>query len=436
MNKKVLIIAYYWPPSGGSGVQRWLKFVKYLPSFGWEPFVFTPENPSFDIQDPSLSADIPPEAEVIRFPIWEPYDIFFRLNRLFGGKKSTVPTDLVGGRKMSLSQKLATWIRGNFLIPDPRIFWVKPSTKFLQEFVAVNNINTIVTTGPPHSLHLIGYKLKKHSPSIRWLADFRDPWSEWGFLDSLGVGGLARERHRALERRVLQTADVITTITPFYVHRFRSLAGRAVALLTNGYDNDDFKNLTIRRTQQFIIRHVGIVNERCDPRPLMRAIDDLIKTNVEFARDVRVDFVGTVHSSFQDFVKAVPAINGCTTFTPNVPHNVLIELYGQSSLLVLILTGYKDAEGYMPGKLFEYIATGLPILGTGPENGDAAELLRKSETGRMYDASHQEDIKGFLMKRFTEWKENTTQTHGHAAQGYTRKELTGVLASLLLPESK
>jgi glycosyltransferase involved in cell wall biosynthesis len=168
----------------------------------------------------------------------------------------------------------------------------------------------------------------------------------------------------------------------------------------------------------------------------MRAIDDLIKTNVEFARDVRVDFVGTVHSSFQDFVKAVPAINGCTTFTPNVPHNVLIELYGQSSLLVLILTGYKDAEGYMPGKLFEYIATGLPILGTGPENGDAAELLRKSETGRMYDASHQEDIKGFLMKRFTEWKENTTQTHGHAAQGYTRKELTGVLASLLLPESK
>ena len=431
MNKKVLIIAYYWPPSGGSGVQRWLKFVKYLPSCGWEPFVFTPENPSFAIQDPSLAVDVPPEAEVIRFPIWEPYDIFFRLSRLFGARKSAVPTELVSGQTTSVSQRLATWIRANLIIPDPRIYWVRPSVKFLSDFLRANDIKTIVTTGPPHSLHLIGYKLKKADPSIRWLADFRDPWSEWGLLDSLRVGQLARRRHHTLERRVLRTADVVTTITPFYVRRFTALAGRSVSLLTNGYDEDDFKDLAVRRAGQFTIRHVGIVNERCDPRPLMQAIDQLMRTNDDFARNVRIDFVGTVHPSFQRFVKEMPAIEACTSFTPNVPHKTLIELYGQSSLLVLVLTGYKDAEGYMPGKLFEYLATGLPVFGTGPENGDAAELLRKTNVGRMFDASRQEDIQGFLLERFKEWKDGAEPDRDQVPPGFSRKDLTVVLATLL-----
>jgi glycosyltransferase involved in cell wall biosynthesis len=332
---------------------------------------------------------------------------------------------------MSAAQKFATWIRGNLFIPDPRIFWVRPSANFLQDFLVANDISTIVTTGPPHSLHLIGYKLKRANPSIRWLADFRDPWSEWGFLDSLLVGKLARRRHRMLEEKVLRTADVITTITPFYVRRFKALADRDVALLTNGYDEDDFKDLVVRRAEQFIIRHVGIVNERCDPRPLMQAIDHLINVNREFARDVRIDFVGTVHPSFQRFVRDLPAVNACTTFTPNVPHKALIELYGQSSLLVLVLTGYKDAEGYMPGKLFEYMATGLPVLGTGPENGDAAGLLRKSNVGRMFDAAHQESIQGFLLERFKEWKGGAKQIHGQVVQGFTRKDLTIVLTTLL-----
>src|SRR5688500_17692581 len=183
MSKKVLIIAYYWPPSGGSGVQRWLKFVKYLPQFGWEPYVFTPENPSFAIRDESLLKDVPPEAEVIHFPIWEPYEAFFRVSGLFGNRQTAKPTSLVSSSKTrSVFQRLSTWVTGNLLIPDPRRFWVKPSVNFLHEFLQENEIGTIITTGPPHSMHLIGRNLKRRNPHLRWFADFRDPWSDWGLL--------------------------------------------------------------------------------------------------------------------------------------------------------------------------------------------------------------------------------------------------------------
>src|SRR5690349_6312590 len=153
-NKKVLIIAYYWPPSGGSGVQRWLKFVKYLPQFGWQPYVFTPENPSFAIRDESLQRDVPEEAEVLRFPIWEPYEAFGRISKIFSKGKPVNSPNPVAGKQGSVFQNIAVWIRGNFFIPDPRVFWVKPSAKFLHNFIRDNKIKTVITTGPPHSIHL------------------------------------------------------------------------------------------------------------------------------------------------------------------------------------------------------------------------------------------------------------------------------------------
>jgi len=431
MENKVLIIAYYWPPSGGSGVQRWLKFVKYLPGFGWTPYVFTPENPSFGVLDESLASDIPIEAEVIRFPIWEPYELFFKLSSLFGKKKTAATATMVAGKEMSLAQKLSAWIRGNFFIPDPRIFWVRPSVRFLRDFLKANEIRTIVTTGPPHSMHLIGYSLKKKNPSIRWIADFRDPWSEWGLLDSLLVGSLARKVHRRMERRVLRLADEVITITPFYVERFRSLAERNVTLLTNGYDEDDFKDLSIQDTKKFVIRHVGTINEKCDPRPFMFAAGELALANEEFRNSIHIDFVGSVHPAFISFVNKSPLLTSITTFTPPVSHHDLIGLYGQSSLLLLVLTGYKDAAGYMPGKLFEYIATGLPILGTGPEDGDAATLLRNVGSGAMIIETDTSRIKQFVLGKYDGWKNKQHNEPASAASSYSRKALTHQLTELL-----
>jgi len=430
--KKVLIIAYYWPPSGGSGVQRWLKFVKYLPSFGWEPYVFTPENPSFAVRDESLLRDVPPEAEVIRFPIWEPYELFFGLSKLTGQQKAAKPTEMVSNKKKSLFQKISTWIRGNFFIPDPRVFWVKPSAKFLDDFLRDNKIKTVITTGPPHSVHLIGLRLKKKNSSLHWIADFRDPWSEWGFLDSLKVGSMARKFHRQLEAKVLSTADKVVTITPFYVRQFEKLANRNVTLLTNGFDEDDFKSLVITHTDKFVIRHVGIVNEKCDPRPFLLALTELMQENSSFASFVNLDFVGEVHPEVKHFVSSLAALASVTTFTAPVPHKALMEKYGSSSLLLIILTGYKDAEGYMPGKLFEYLATGLPILGVGPAHGDAASLLNESKAGSMIAESDPQAIKKFLLNTYIQWQSAELKPSLPARTSqYSRSAITQKLVELL-----
>jgi len=432
-DKKVLIVTYYWPPSGGSGVQRWLKFIKYLPQEGWQPFVFTPENPSFAVRDESLSKDVPLEAEVIRFPIWEPYEAFLKLSKVAGDKKTVKPTDLVSVKNKSLFQKISTWIRGNFFIPDPRVFWVRPSVSFLHDFLRENNIRTIITTGPPHSMHLIGLRLKKKNPTLKWIADFRDPWSEWGLLDSLKVGTVARSLHKRLEGKVLRTADEVLTITPFYVRHFEKLGGRKVTLLTNGYDEDDFNELIIQKTEKFVIRHVGIVNEKCDPRPFMLAVKRLMEIDPAFRSAIHIDFVGEVHPQFQAFIRASPALSAITSFTPPVPHKQLISTYGQSSLLLLVLTGYKDAEGYMPGKLFEYLATGLPIVATGPETGDAARLLQESGSGKMIDGSNEQSMINFLLEKFHAWQQHAASdsTRVNSFSAYSRRELTKDLTRLL-----
>ena len=428
MEKKVLIISYYWPPSGGSGVQRWLKFVKYLPQLGWTPYVFTPENPSFPVRDESLLKDVPDEAEVIHFPIWEPYDLFYKITGKAPNPSAGI--DLPTSNQSTL-KKIATWLRGNLLIPDPRRFWVSPSVKFLQGFLKENKIDNIVTTGPPHSLHLIGLKLKKQNPKLHWVADFRDPWSEWGFLDSLRVGSLARKIHKKLEREVLQVADVVTTITPFYVRHFERLGGRKVQLLTNGFDEDDFRDVKVSRNEKFIIRHVGIVNEKCNPRPFFKAVEALVSENSSFASDVQIEFIGQVYEPVKVEVQKNDLLNTRTKFINTMPHKELMKIYGNASILLLVLHGYKDAEGYMPGKLFEYIATGLPVIGVGPTNGDAASLLDHSGVGRMIEAENVDAIKTAVLGIFDKWKKSESLQNAHAASRYSRKSLTQALTTLL-----
>lgn len=431
--KKVLIITYYWPPSGGSGVQRWLKFVKYLPEFGWQPYVFTPENPSFALRDESLLKDVPEDAEVIHFPIWEPYEIFATVSSLLGKKQSAKPTDVVpAGKGTSIFQRFSVWLRGNLLVPDPRRFWVSPSVKFLDEFLHANAINTIITTGPPHSLHLIGLRLKKRNPQLRWIADFRDPWSEWGFLDTLKIIPAVRNAHRKLERRVLQTADEVITITPFYVRQFERLSGRKVALFTNGFDEEDFASLQYTKSAHFIIRHVGIVNERCDPRHFLTACAELAKSNQDFADLTRIEFIGEVHERIQSFVKDVPELKSITSFQGNIPHKELIQRYGSSSLLLLVLTGYKDAEGYMPGKLFEYIATGLPVMAVGPVHGDASLMMKETDAGVMVSGDDLEETQRTILNYFEQWK-NSSEPLVRRGEGqkFSRRNITKKLGEFL-----
>jgi glycosyltransferase involved in cell wall biosynthesis len=429
-NKKILVITYYWPPSGGSGVQRWLKFVKYLASFGWETYVYTPENPSFTLQDQSLLKDVPASTEVIKLPIWEPYHLFFKIIQR-GGGKPLKPSDFISTRKKTITQRLSSWIRGNFFIPDARVFWVKPSVAFLSEYIASNGINKIVTTGPPHSIHLIGLGLKTRNTTLHWVADFRDPWSEWDLLDTLSLSSLARKRHQQLERKVLTRADRVVTIAPYHVQRLQALSNRKVDLITNGFDEDDFEKLERRKTAIFTIRHVGVVDQLRDPRPFMQALKLLLSQQPELRSQLLVEFIGNVNSLFKDEILQDAELKNVTRFTNYLPHDQLLETYAHTDLQLLVLAHTSIAPGNLPGKFFEYLASGNRILAVGPVEGDAADVLRETGAGEIFSAEDVEGMSAEILSSFNAWRDNAISGQRDVSM-YTRKALAKQLESLLL----
>lgn len=324
-----------------------------------------------------------------------------------------------------------TWLRGNLLFPDPRIFWVRPSVQFLDGFLRDNQIDIVITTGPPHSVHLIGQRLKKKNPKLKWVADFRDPWSEWGMLLSFKLTGWAKRIHQKMERNVLAQADRVITITPFYVRQLNRLSGRSADLITNGFDEDDFKNLKIEPTKKFVIRHIGVVNPACDPRPFMNAVKALAERDREFKNQVEIVFTGQVNADFTDFVKADPTLSAITVFQSSVPHAEVVRLLGQSSILLLVLTGYKDGEGFLPGKLFEYFATGLPIISTGPVPSDAGKILSELGYDTMVTGTSYQEIETILSKHFTAWQQGALVIKQKNTNAFSRKQLTFNLVELL-----
>ncbi len=410
-------------------MQRWLKFVKYLPSFGWQPFVFTPENPSFEISDETLMKDIPKEAEVIHFPIWEPYGLFKSILKLTG-KESVSQIDLVAAGKKSFFQSVISWVRGNVFIPDARVFWVKPAVAFLGDFIKSNGITTIITTGPPHSLHLIGLRLKKKNPALHWIADFRDPWSEWDLLDTFSLSSWARMRHRQLERNVLQGADRVVTIAPFHVDRLEFLGKRKVDLITNGFDEDDFTSIQRIKTDKFTIRHIGMVDELRDPKPFLLAMKLVCQELPDFKENVKIEFIGSVNSAFRAFVASDSSLSSIILFSKPMPHDALVKLYGETDMQLLILAHTALAAGNLPGKFFEYLASGNFIFGVGPEIGDAAAILQDTHAGRMIDRNNTTALKALLKERFDHWRKGTAEEE-RSVKAFSRKALTARMINLM-----
>jgi glycosyltransferase involved in cell wall biosynthesis len=423
MQKRVLIITYYWPPSGGSGVQRWLKFAKYLPEAGWEPVIFTPENPDFDLKDETLLKEISSNLEVIRFPIWEPYQLFAKVKK----QGKTHPGRILEQQKKGVLEKAAIWLRANLLVPDPRVFWVKPSFQFLNQLLLEGQFQAIITTGPPHSLHLIGQQLKqKHG--IPWLADFRDPWSQWEFLDTLPMLSFIRRRHEALERKVLQQADVVVTISPTFQRDLEKLSGRKIDLITNGYDPADIPTDFHPRpklAKRLHLVYTGIIDAIRNPLPLMQALKAEFEVGGE---EVSWTFVGKVSEQVQQQVEADSWLQTHIHFAGYVPHHQVFEFYANTDALVLILTDTKNAKGNIPGKLFEYLATGLPVLALGDPQGDSATLLSQAGAGAVLGHG---DLKGMQAKLRELYASAGTQQTLGSLEAFSRKTGSKLVAALL-----
>ncbi|MEB2782098.1 glycosyltransferase family 4 protein [Algoriphagus sp. C2-6-M1] len=423
MKKRVLIITYYWPPSGGSGVQRWLKFAKYLPVAGWEPVIFTPENPDFDLKDESLEKEISKELEVMKFPIWEPYQLLDKIR----GKKESHPGRVMEQKEQSFIDKAAIWLRANLMIPDPRIFWVKPSVKFLTELVEKGQFQAIITTGPPHSMHLIGRDLKRKA-NIFWLADFRDPWSQWEFLDKLPMQNSVMEKHRKLELEVLREADVVTTISPTFQHDLSQLSDRKINLLTNGFDPSDIpRNFSVgeKKAGSLHIVYTGIIDSIRNPMPLLKAMKE------EFSKEkgeVQFTFVGRVSEQVQEDIRADSWLLAHVNFAGYVSHQEVFKFYKNANALALILTNTKNAKGNIPGKLFEYMATTLPILALGDSEGDSARILEESGAGEVLAHSDHVAIQVRLRKLF---EQSGKAESASGFEQYSRRNLSFQLAGFL-----
>lgn len=419
--KKVLIITYYWPPSGGSGVQRWLKFTKYLPKYNWQPIIYTPENPYFEVKDKALLNDIPSEAKIWKTPIWEPYAL---KDKLFGKGSESQSAGVITNKK-SLKNKVFNWVRGNVFIPDPKIYWVKPSVKVLLKKILEEDIHHIITTGPPHSMHLIGLGLKKAMPNLKWIADFRDPWSELDLFNEFQLNNSSMKKHKDLEREVLQTADVTLTVSETWVKDLKRLGGDRVELITNGYDADDFE-LKPKINDKFIIGHYGLLNHLRNPKNLWKSLNSLCEENTEFNAKLEIHLSGNIDAEVIAEIESYSCLKAKVKQLGYLSHAQVLEQYNQADVLLLLLFNSKSGIGNYPGKIFEYFAAQKPILAFGPISSDAERLIKNTNTGK-YFSYDDTNLKTDILDLFN----NPNNFDFENMENFSREKLTYDLANLL-----
>lgn len=426
--KKVLIITYYWPPAGGPGVQRWLKFVKYLREFEVEPVVYIPEDAHYPLTDPSLLKEVPADITILQKKIKEPYALSGLISRK---QTSTISSGIISEPgKQSLLQKVMLFIRGNFFIPDARKFWIKPSVKFLTKYLQQNEIDTVITTGPPHSVHLIGKGLKEKT-GIIWIADFRDPWTNIGYHKKLKMTSSSRVKHAKLEKEVLNKADHVLTTSFTTAAEFREKTSRPVSVITNGYDIT--KNFKAVPDRKFSLSHIGSLLSGRDPRNLWRCLGELVSEDEVFGKDFLLKLTGAVSEDVLRSIKEA-GLEDNLEINEYVPHPEALELQRNSSVLLLVEIDSEETRAIIPGKLFEYMAAKRPILAMGPDKWDVIKILNETGAGDVFSYSDSEILKQHILKLYRLYKKNKLDTSAQNFENYSRRNLTGQLAKIIRRE--
>ena len=429
--KKVLIILFYWPPSGGSSVQRWLHFSNYLPEHGWEPIIYAPEDAQYPETDLTLEQRIGPRTRVIRRSIFEPYGMY----RKFAGIKKEenlaagMTIQEAPGRLSKIKNTISVWIRGNFFIPDARMFWIKPSVRFLKKFLAKEKVDAIITTGPPHSLHLIGFHLNK-STGVPWLADFRDPWTNIDFYSDLKLTWLADRYHHHLERKVLHKADQVIVVGQEMKREFTDMGIENVTVITNGYDEEDLPPERPALDTGFSLLHIGTFSRSRNSEAFWRAVQKLREEDDRFASDLEIKLAGNVDHSVMKSIRE-HGLQTCVNPIDYLSHADAMKAIHSAQVLLLFINRSKNARGILTGKFFEYLASGRPILLIGPVDGDAARLLRETRSGREAGFDDTEAIYGILKEYYRCFQEGKLHVSGQGIEGYSRRKLTEKLAGLL-----
>ncbi len=405
-------------------MQRWGKFCKYLRQEGWEPVVFAPENADYPSLDPSFQKELPEDLEVLRGRIWEPYAAYRKLT----GAKSTEVTEISSGKKTA-KQKLSLWIRANVFIPDPRVCWVRPSVKTLKAYLADHPVDVMVTTGPPHSVHLIGLQLHKEL-GIPWIPDFRDPWSRMYYLKYLPMTGLTKRMIADMEQEVLDRSNAVLTCTPLVQKEFQSQTKTPVECITNGFDQEDFVGPAPEPDGKFNITHTGLFAADGNPLELWKVLGEMAKADADFAKALRLRLVGKVDREVLEAIKAAGLEENVTALGPQ-DHAKAVSEQRTATILLLPLRNDPQYAPILPGKLFEYLAARRPVLGIGQEDGAMAQVLESTKAGITADWDNVAAMRNFIA---TAWRQHQTggvpQTAGDIGP-YSRQATTHALAKLL-----
>lgn len=421
--KKVLIITYYFPPAGGAGVQRWLKFVKYLPQYGCEPLVLTVDGnyASYPQKDASLAADIPSGLKVVRTRTREILSTYKKLSP----QKQIPYGGFANEQDPGLFQKIARFIRGNFFLPDPRKAWNRFALPAAVSLIENENIGTVITTGPPHSTHLVGLKLKKLYPSLKWIADLRDPWTDIYYNEVLYQSRLAKRMNLAMERKVLNSADVLVTVSEGVKRNFCSHASveHKFHVIPNGYDAPDFADVPVdagRENPRMVISYIGTLSPLYDSSTFTKALKLL---PAETASKILIRIIGSVNA---DAAASFSGTSAQVEYLPYQPHGQAIR-YMVSSDLLLLLLPVKNSDGVLTGKFFEYLASRRPILLIQPEESEAGKMILRLEAGAVFDSGNADGLAKYLAA----CTENKPSVAVDDLDRFSREYLAGEMAKLI-----
>jgi glycosyltransferase involved in cell wall biosynthesis len=414
--KKVLIITYYWPPAGGSGVQRWVKMAKYFSQQNWEPIVLCPKNPEYPILDESFLKEVK-DIPVLQTKIWEPS----RFLKKMGAKSAA---NLSGGfvaEKKSWKNDWAVFLRGNFFIPDARKFWIKPSVNFLKKYLRNHTVDAIISSGPPHSCHLIALPIAQYF-KIPWIADFRDPWTNIDFYKDLHLTSWADKKHHELEKKVVQNADCVLVVGSTMKTEMEDIGAKKTIVVANGFDYD-YNNLDLELDKKFTITHVGTTGKNRNPRVLWQALQKIIAQNKNFAEDCLVQLVGLTDDLVKKDIQNFQLQNN-VVISDLVPHSKAIQIQKNSIINLLIINQTPNAKGILTGKFFEYLSVQRPILAIGPNDGDVAAILKESYAGQIVNFEDVEAMTNILLKWYNDFKNGSLQQNKIDIAPYSRENLS------------
>uniref|UniRef100_UPI0032162661 glycosyltransferase family 4 protein n=1 Tax=uncultured Draconibacterium sp. TaxID=1573823 RepID=UPI0032162661 len=428
MSKKVLIITYYWPPSGGPGVQRPLKFARYLPDFGWEPIILTVRNGEYPAIDESLEKDIPPGCKVYKTKVAEPSFLY----RKFTGMKKNdkIPVANLAQKNVSWKKKLSNQIRLNLFVPDAKIGWIPYAFKQGKKIIEQEKPDIIFSTSPPPTVHLIAKKLAKWS-GIKWVADFRDPWTNIHYLQNQPICSLSKNYNKMLEANVIEKCDKATCVSQNFVDLLTTTRKPKFNIITNGFDHETDTVSTEKSNDKFTMLYIGGLTWNRYFKSFFVLLIELIQNNILPKNNIKLVFTGSIEKTIKEEIEQLFTNHNIVEFNDYIPHTEAVTQMKKADLLLLFLEKVKGYEGHIPGKIFEYISTHNQILGIGNTKGESSAILNETKTGKLCNPENSEEIKQELIKAYTNWEKGIIpNVEVELIDSYSRKKLTKKLAKL------